>query len=80
MINKYKIHNIVEYIKLFDFSFEIDEVKENLNDIMVYFGFANTDLTTDEKQIVSSELIKLAEQFEFKEAAHLALQEDFLMV
>ena len=75
MINSYKIHKIVEYIKLFEFNFEVDEVKEDLKNILNHYDILD-GMNTDEMKIVSDELVKLAEQFEFSESARLAFQED----
>lgn len=79
MIDKYKIYRMVEYIKLFDFEFDTYEVMENLNEVLAYYGVADIDLADEECTLLTDELLQLAEQFEFSEAAHLALQEDPLI-
>ena len=76
MIDKYKLHRIVEYMKLSDFEFETDEVVENLSNILAYYSLADTELTDDERYLLIDELLPLAEKFEFREAEHLALQDN----
>ncbi len=79
MIDKHKMHRIVEYMKLSDFEFETDEVIENLSDILAHYGHADTDLTDDEYYLLIAELLPLAERFEFREAGRLALQDNILV-
>ena len=79
MIDGQKMHNMVEYMKLSDFEFETDEVVENLSDILAQYGLADTELTDDERYLLIDELLPLAERFEFREAEHLAMQDDILI-
>ena len=79
MIDRYKIHKIVEYIKQFDFVFEINEVIDDLDKVLAYYDAADVDLTDDEHIFLIAELLPLAEQFEFSEAEHLSIQEDSLI-
>ena len=76
MIDKYKLHRIVEYMKQLDFEFETDEVIENLSTILTYYGLADAELTDEEYYFLISELLPLSERFEFREAEYLALQDD----
>ena len=64
MIDRHKMHNIVEYMKLSDFQFETDEVVENLGDILDHYGLADTELTDDERYLLIDELLPLAEGYE----------------
>ncbi len=75
MINRHKIHRIVEYIKLFDFEFEIIDVMENLNNVLNCYDILNNDLTAEEYKFLKDELIPLAENFEFSEVCRLILPE-----
>ena len=70
---------VVEYMKLSDFEFETDEVVENLSEILAQYGHAGTDLTDDEYYLLMDELLPLAEGFEFREAEHLAMQDDIVL-
>ncbi len=79
MIDKYKINKIVEYIKLSDFEFETDEVIENLDKVLAHYNTVGIDLTDDEYYFLIEELFPLAEQFEFRESAYLASQDEFLI-
>ena len=79
MIDRQKMHNVVEYMKLSDFEFETDEVVENLSDILDHYGLADTELTDDERYLLIDELLPMAEKFEFREAEHLAMQDDMLL-
>ena len=79
MIDRHKMHNMVEYMKLADFEFETDEVVENLSDILDHYGLADTELTDDERYLLIDELLPMAERFEFREAEHLAMQDDILI-
>ena len=79
MINRCKIHRIVEYIKLFDFEFDTYEVIENLKGVLAYYSIVDIELTDYEEYILVNELYRLAEQYEFREAAHMASQEDPLI-
>ena len=79
MIDRQKMHNMVEYMKLSDFEFETDEVVENLSEILAQYGHAGTDLTDDEYYLLMDELLPLAEGFEFREAEHLAMQDDIVL-
>ena len=76
MIDRHKVHNIVEYMKLSDFEFETDEVIESLSTILTHYGLADTELTDEEYYFLISELLPLSERFEFREAEYLALQDD----
>ena len=79
MVDRQKMHNMVEYMKLSDFEFETDEVVENLSDILDHYGLADTELTDDERYLLMDELLPLAEGFEFREAEHLAMEDDILL-
>ena len=79
MIDRYKIHNIVEFIKKFNFEFEVVEVEEDLQQILNYYDFIDVELTSEEHRLLVDELIPLAEQFEFREAQHLALEQEPLL-
>ena len=79
MIDRQKMHNMVEYMKLSDFEFETDEVVENLTDVLAQHGLADIELTDDERYLLIDELLPLAEEFEFREAEHLAMEEDILL-
>ena len=79
MIDRQKMHNMVEYMKLSDFEFEIDEVAANLSDVLDHYGLADTELTDDERYLLMDELLPLAESFEFREAEHMAMQDDILL-
>ena len=79
MIDRYKIHRLVEYIKQFEFEFEIIDVIENLANILTFFGFGELFLTDEELNLLIKELIPLAEAFEFREAGRLAVKDDLLL-
>ena len=78
MIDKYKIHKIVEYIKVFGFEFETDEVIENLNEVLANYDILDF-LSDDEYYFLIDELLPMAEQFEFREVGYLASQDDPLI-
>ena len=80
MLDRYKIHRFVEYIKQFEFEFEIVDVIENLNDVLIYFGLGQMFLTDEECDLLIKELLPFAEAFEFREAGRLAGKEDLLLV
>lgn len=80
MIDKLKINKIVEYIQQFRFEFEVIEVEEGLLDILGYYELGNLDLTSEEHELLVQELTPLAEEFEFNEAAHLAFQEEEMII
>ena len=79
MIDRQKMHNMVEYMKLSDFQFESDEVVENLSDILAQYGLADTELTDDERYLLIDELLPMAERFESREAERLAMEDDILL-
>jgi len=79
MIDRYKIHKIVEFIKRFNFEFEVVEVEENLQQILNHYDFIDVELTSEEHRLLVDELIPLAEQFEFREAQHLAFEQEPLL-
>jgi len=79
MIDRIKIHKIVEFIKRFNFEFEVVEVKEDLQQILNHYDFIDVELTSEEHRLLVDELIPLAEQFEFREAQHLALEQEPLL-
>ena len=79
MINRHKIHRIVEYIKLFEFEFEVVEVIENLYSILSSYDLLDMALTDDEYNFLKNELLPLAENFEFAEVSRLTLPEESLM-
>lgn len=80
MIDRYKIHNIVEFIKKFNFEFEVVEVEEDLQLILNYYDFIDVELTSEEHRLLVDELIPLAEQFEFREAQHLAFEDNKMVI
>jgi hypothetical protein len=72
-----KVHMAVSYIQTMRFEHEIVEVEEKLREILLNYGIED-GFTSEELAMIKNELSKLAEQFEFNEAAYLALQnEDF---
>lgn len=75
MINGLKLHNTVEYIKQYPFEYEIIEVEENLKEILLNYGIED-NFTEEEIAMLNEELSKLAEQFEFNEAAYIALKDE----
>ncbi len=77
MIDRYKIHRIVEYIKLFEF--EISDVEENLDNVLGNYGLLEIDLTAEEYKLLENELLPLAEEYEFSEVSRLVLQEESLI-
>ena len=79
MINKYKIHRIVEYIKQFDFDFETFDILEDLDMVLAYYDLLEVELNNRECDLLAYELLKLAEQYEFRESAYLASQNDLLI-
>ena len=69
-INRYKIHRVVEFIKykdVYGFEFTCDDVESNLYEILRYYGVYDL-LTPEEEKLVKKELVKLAKQFEIREA------------
>ncbi len=76
MIDRHKIHRIVEYIKLSEFEFDIIDVMEDMDNVLSYYGLLETDFTNDEYKLLKNELLPLAEGFEFSEVGHLALHEE----
>lgn len=79
MIDKYKINRMVEYMKSSGFNFEVFEVVENLDQILSYYGLIDIELKEDEYLFLMAELLPLAEEFEFREAEYLSLQENPLI-
>ncbi|MBL7055053.1 hypothetical protein ISS05_04815 [Candidatus Woesearchaeota archaeon] len=79
MIDRIKIHNIVEFIRRFNFEFEVVEVEDELQLILNYYDFIDIELTSEERCLLVDELIPLAEQFEFREAQHLAFEQEPLL-
>jgi len=78
-MNRLKVNRLVEYIKQFEFVFETDEVVESLYDVLAHYGIANTDLTNQEEIHLISDLLPLAEQFEFREVSRLALEQEVVV-
>ena len=74
-MNKYKIHCIVEYIRMQDeFPFDVFGVEETLDEVLAYFGFF-AQLTEADREELRSELGKLAEETEWTEMAYLVEQQ-----
>ena len=65
--SRMKVHSIIEYIRQFPFCFEEAEVIENPYGILDHFGVFE-ELSFDEEAVLLEELLKLAEDFEVKEA------------
>jgi len=80
MMNRYKMYRIVEYIKLFEFEFDTYEVTENLNTVLAHYDVVDIDLTDEEQKLLTEELFELAEQFEFREAQHLAFEDNKMVI
>ena len=79
MINRYKIHWMVEYIKQFDFDFETFDVLEDLDMVLAYYDLLEVELSDRERNLLAYELLKFAEQYEFRESAYMASQNDMLI-
>jgi hypothetical protein len=79
MINRYKIHRIVEYIKLFDFEFETFDVLEKVDSVLAYYDLLDVELNEEEHDLLIHELLPFAEQFEFSEVSRLVAQDDPLL-
>ncbi|MEA2037706.1 MAG: hypothetical protein U9O94_09425 [Nanoarchaeota archaeon] len=78
MVNRFKIHRIVEYIKLFGFEFETYDVIESLDGVLTFYNVFD-HISDEEYYFLIDELLLLAEQFEFSEVDHLASQDDPLI-
>jgi len=74
-MSSYKIHRIVEYIKLQpDFPFCEEDVVENIDIVLHYFGIYKV-LDEQEESLLISELQKLAIEDEFREIEQMAQPE-----
>ena len=80
MVNQYKIHRLVEHIKQYRFEFEVMEVEEDLCDILHHYGLGGIDLTAEEHRLLVNELLPLAEEYEIREAEHLAFEKEIMIV
>jgi len=80
MINRYKIHRIVEYIKQSDFEFETFDVLEEIDTVLAYYDLLDIELNEEETALLVSELLPLAEEFEFREVSFLVSQDDLLLL
>jgi len=65
--SRVKVHAIVECIKQYDFCFEQDEVINNPYGVLDQFGIFE-ELLPEEEALLINELLKLAEDFEVREA------------
>jgi len=54
-------------------------VIQNLSIVLAHYNFLDVDLTNDEYHFLISELLPFAEEFEFREARYLALQDELLL-
>lgn len=59
-INQFKLNRIIEYIKIFEFPFDIIDVTEDINAILSYYRISEL-LNIAETEFLKIELTKLAE-------------------
>jgi hypothetical protein len=74
MVDKQKIHQIVEYIKLFEFPFDTLDLNDGLEEILTYFN-VSIDLSLEEISIIKRELLPMAESAQTREV--VAMQDEF---
>ena len=56
---KCTIHQIVEYIKLFEFNFDVHDVAEDMDSILHHYGI-DRSLTDEENDLLRKELMTIA--------------------
>ena len=73
------VRRIVEYVRQFDVCFDVEDVLEDLQGVLALYGVCAV-LTGLEQVLLSEELVRLAEQEEFREVSRLVLQEDEVII
>jgi len=68
--DRFVVHSIVECIRQYNFCFDTVQVEENLGEILDYYSIA-VILTADQEVLLTEELYRLAEQYEFSEMVQL---------
>jgi hypothetical protein len=68
--SKYKIHRLVEYVKLQEWCFDTYDVLEALDMILLHFDF-HTPLSQEELAILQEELLEIALAYEFAEVTKI---------
>lgn len=68
-------HAVVEYIRQFEFCFDIADVEEDLDRVLHYYGIY-LELSDVERRLVTEGLRRYAEGFEFAEVERLVFQEE----
>ena len=71
-MNKYVMHNMVEYIKTqAEFPFDAIDVEESLEEVLGYYGF-DPQLDAGERELLRKDLLQVALSAELAEMQHLA--------
>jgi len=73
------IHRVVEYVRQFDIWFDVEDVLEDLDGILAFYGLY-VELASWERRLLARELVRLAEQQEFAEVSRLVLKEDEVII
>jgi len=69
-MDKMKVHRIVEYIRVKgEFDFDSECVESNLREVLRYYGVCEEEIGDDEYYQLVDELLEVAEDREFTEAA-----------
>lgn len=68
-------HAVVEYIRQFEFCFDVADVEEDLDGVLHYYGIY-LELSVAERRLVAEGLRRYAEGFEFAEVERLVFQEE----
>ena len=71
-----QLHKVIEYIKCHSegMVFDVLDVTENLDEVLNYYGFC-LELAPEDREILSRELLPLAQEFQLREAKKLVLVE-----
>ena len=70
-MDRRKINRIVEFVRCMDFSYDTDDVIEDLSGILSSYGVYDA-LTNDEYYLVLEEFLELSERAEMRESVRWA--------
>ena len=74
-MNAFKLHRIIEYIKLFDFTFDIWDFNEDIRNVLLEYNIVD-EFSDGELEQLKKELMPMAERYQEGEVMFRFSQQD----
>jgi hypothetical protein len=73
-MNRMKVHNTVEYLKMVDFYHDTFDIEDGIDKVLAEYDVYQ-NMSAEELWVLERELQKMAQQNEFREIAHVVTNE-----